>query len=488
MTNIFIEKRHVNFAKNYKFLALPINIQMKKDYLSVLKAKLKALSDSKHTYYTFSEGKRKFIKSLIYQIDYASYKIRLLESITRKSSIHQRRDIFEQSLKLGIKVIGKIVKELFPTNFMISNENGKFLDRTKIQLEKAKIAETNTHHEINNTLAKIMELEKLINSTDAKLKKIEVATMLMMTAEQINKLTSAIEWLGNGITNMLYTHRIPINLINDETLKAELDKLAKGEIKNGLMPLTDNPYELKAAVGYDDKTHTIFMILKIPFKDAEPTYRTQILNKYIVANINGIPRIMEILSNRVYYQKSLENKMYFTANMDEESKRPKIWTTTKPKCINAFEDTNTSLIFKNCRLKTKEDLIKFETISEKIICVHITTPEIAKLICDDEVRLISIPAGTSAIELNKECILETKLETIHHRHETGTQKKPLKITLKLTNNTETEQPIESPLPTAEVIRSYVAIFLGGISATLLTILYARLGFQKIRALYNARKA
>ena len=114
---------------------------------------------------------------------------------------------------------------------MISDENGKYLDRTKIQLDKTKIAETNAHHEINNTLTKIMELEKIINSTEAKLKKMEIATMLMITAEQVNKLTSAIEWLANGITNMLYTHRIPINLMNDETLKSELDKLAKGEIK-----------------------------------------------------------------------------------------------------------------------------------------------------------------------------------------------------------------------------------------------------------------
>ena len=61
----------------------------------------------------------------------------------------------------------------------------------------------------------------------------------------------------------------------------------------------------------------------MPFKDAEPMYRTQILNKYVVANINGIPRILEILSNRIYYQKSLENKIYFAANMNKESKDPK---------------------------------------------------------------------------------------------------------------------------------------------------------------------
>ena len=129
-------------------------------------------------------------------------------------------------------------------------------------------------------------------------------------------------------------------------------------------------------------------------------------------------------------------------------------------------------------LKAREDLIKIETISDIIICVHITNPEIAKLICDDEVKLIIMPAGTSTIELNKECILKTKLETIHLGHETGTRNKPLKTTLELTSNGEVRQPIEMPLLTGEEIRSCIAIFLGGTSAALLAILYARIGIQK----------
>ena len=115
------------------------------------------------------------------------------------------------------------------------------------------------------------------------------------------------------------------------------------------------------------------------------TYKTELLNKYLVAKINGETKILEIKSIKSYLQRNLDGKNWFAASEGDSSVpivSPTTWKNSKPRCLDALEDANSTRIFKNCRFKRSDYDLKFESITKTIICAHVTSARSVKLLCD----------------------------------------------------------------------------------------------------------
>ena len=224
---------------------------------------------------------------------------------------------------------------------------------------------------LDATVEKIEKLEKTLNSTVTKVTNLGISTILLKLSDEINYLQNAIRWLRNSITQLVYTNKLPGNLLNEEEMKTEIELVAKKVINKNQKLLTKNPYLMESTVGYDDTKHILYIILKAPITIEDNACKTVLLNKFVVAKIKNSPKIMEIESPKSYYERTIAGKRWYATtarHTDESVKVPHIWRTHKPGCLNALEEANNTKIFKSCHFKETTDSVKVESISKNVLC------------------------------------------------------------------------------------------------------------------------
>ena len=97
----------------------------------------------------FSEGKRRFLSSLLNALKHSYRDLQYIEQITMNTTIHTKitkRGLINDAAKIGLKPIGNLAKEVFPTNYIINSANNRCLNRDMINLHKIERVRTKRRH------------------------------------------------------------------------------------------------------------------------------------------------------------------------------------------------------------------------------------------------------------------------------------------------------------------------------------------------------
>ena len=193
---------------------------------------------------------------------------------------------------------------------MINSGNGNYLNRDTINVHKMNNVRTKSKSAFDTTSDGINKLNSLMNQTNVRMTKLEITATMIKLGEDISHVSDTIKWMKNNLKKLMYTARLPVNLIDDKSVAVEMEQLSnKIRYKNEIL-VTRNPFLMKVMLGYDSTLHTLHIILKAPIKRKGEAYKIELLNKYVTGKIYGMTTILEITSPRIYYQMISDGKAW----------------------------------------------------------------------------------------------------------------------------------------------------------------------------------
>ena len=115
-TLLFFNKQKVSIIESYEYISLPIKLEFKKRQITSLSSKIQHIRSFKRITHFFSEGKRRFLTSLLNSLNHSYRDLQHIEQITMNTTIHTKvtkRGLINDAAKIGLKLIGNLVKEVF---------------------------------------------------------------------------------------------------------------------------------------------------------------------------------------------------------------------------------------------------------------------------------------------------------------------------------------------------------------------------------------
>ena len=138
-TLLFFNKQKVSIIESYEYISLPIRLEFKTKQIISLSSKIQHIKSYKKITHFFSEGKRRFLSSLLNALNHSYRDLQHIEQITMNTTIHTKiteRGLINDAATIGLKLIGNLAKEVFPTNYIIDSANNRYLNRYMINLHK----------------------------------------------------------------------------------------------------------------------------------------------------------------------------------------------------------------------------------------------------------------------------------------------------------------------------------------------------------------
>ena len=482
-TLLFFNKQKVPIIESYEYISLPIKLEFKKRQITSLSSKIQHIRSFKRITHFFSEGKRRFLTSLLNSLNHSYRDLQHIEQITMNTTIHTKvtkRGLINEAAKIGLKLIGNLVKEVFPKNYIINTSNNRYLNKDMINLHEIEQVRTRSRHAFETSTKEANKLATLMNETMDKVTKLEVTTTIMKLGDNINHLQDTINQLKNNIMKLIYTNRLPVNLIDDKSISSGIDKL-KTKLKNkGRSLITENPYMMKSTLGYDYGDHALHIILKAPTKIDNAAFKMRLLNKFIVAKVSNELKILEIESSRYYYQRTMFGKTWYNTNngdVSEPAELPIVWQKSKPECHRALEKANNSMIFEKCHFKETNKSMQFEPISKAIVCIHIITSQTVKLICNDKMKIINLIAGSTQLQMDAGCILESGDDAIFLATAEQNDKETFQLSIELSANSIYDS--DNGKTDTDAIKITFSIIVACTAITLAVCLYFYIGCLRL---------
>lgn len=491
-TLLFFNKEKVSIIESYEYISLPIQLEFKKRQITSLSSKIQHIKSFKKITHFFSEGKRRFLSSLLRSLNHSYRDLQHIEQITMNTTIHTKftkRGLINDAAKIGLKLIGNLVKEVFPANYVINTANNRYLNKDMINLHEIERVRTRSRHAFETSMKGADKLATLMNETMDKVTKLEITTTIMKLGDDINHLQDTIEQLKNNIMKLIYTNRLPVNLIDDKSISSGIDKL-KNKLRNkGRSLVTENPYMMKSTLGYNYEDHTLHIILKAPTKIDNAAFKMRLLNKFIVAKVNNELKILEIESSRYYYQQKMFGKTWYNTNnkdVSKPAKLPIVWQKSKPECHEALEKANNSMIFEKCHFKETNKSMQIEPISKSIVCIHKVTSQTAKLTCNDKMKIINLIAGSTQLQMDANCILENNDDAIFLSNTEQNDKETFQLSIELSANSIYDGDNENT--DKDAIKITFSLTVACTAITLAICLYGYIAYLKIAMWYCKKPA
>ena len=206
-TLLFFNKQKISIIESYEYISLPIRLEFKKKQLASLSSKIQYIKSFKRISHFFSEGKRRFLSSLLNSLDHSYRDLQQIEQITMNTTIHTKitkRGLINDAAKIGLKLIGNLAKEVFPTNYIINTANNRYLNKDMINLHNIERVRTRGRQAFETSMKEANKLATLMNKTMDKVTKLEVTTTIMKLGDDINHLQDTMNRLKNNIMKLIY--------------------------------------------------------------------------------------------------------------------------------------------------------------------------------------------------------------------------------------------------------------------------------------------